>query len=73
MDRPLTALEAIMEAGGFDPNRSKPSAVVILRIENGSQKRYNVDLRKVLRGEDPTPFSLKPQDIVHVPEKTFNF
>jgi len=73
MDRPLTALEAIMEAGGFDLNRSKPSAVVILRIENGNQKRYTVDMRKALRGEDPTPFQLRAFDIVHVPEKTFNF
>ena len=73
MDRPLTALEAIMESGGFDPNRSKPSAVVVLRLEGGQQKSYRVDLRKALRGEEPTPFYLKPFDIVHVPEKTFNF
>jgi hypothetical protein len=27
----------------------------------------------MLRGEDSTPFLLKPFDIIYVPEKTFNF
>ncbi len=73
MDRPLTALEAIMEAGGFDSARARPSAVTVLRLENGQQKHYRVDLKAALRGDDPSPFQLKPFDIVHVPEKTFNF
>lgn len=73
MDRPLTALEAIMEAGGFDSNRAKPSGVTVLRLENGKQKHYRIDLKAALRGDDPAPFQLKPFDIIHVPEKTFNF
>jgi polysaccharide biosynthesis/export protein len=73
MDRPLTALEAIMEAGGFDSARARPSAVTVLRLENGQQKHYRVDLKAALRGDDPSPFQLKPFDIVHVPEKSFNF
>ncbi len=73
MDRPLTALDAIMEAGGFDHTRAKPSAVTVLRIQNGRQQHFELDLKRVLRGEDLTPFYLKPFDIIHVPEKTFNF
>jgi len=73
LERPLTALEAIMEAGGFNPNRAKSSAVTVIRLEGGQQKHYRLDLKKALKGYDPTPFYLKPQDIVHVPEKTFNF
>ena len=73
MDRPLTVLDAIMEAGGFDHTRAKPSAVTVLRIENGRQQHFDLNLKRVLRGEDPTPFYLKPFDIIHVPEKTFNF
>ena len=72
MDRPLTVLDAIMEAGGFDHSRAKPSAVTVLRIENGKQQHFDLDLKRMLRGHDPTPFYLKPFDIVHVPEKTFN-
>jgi len=73
MDRPLTVLDAIMEAGGFDHTRAKPSAVTVLRIENGKQRHFDLNLKRMLRGSDPTPFYLKPFDIVHVPEKTFNF
>lgn len=73
MDRPFTALEAIMEAGGLTPNRAKPDAVTVLRTENGQQSHYRVNIKKALRGEDPTPFVLKPFDVIFVPEKTFNF
>ena len=73
LDRPLTAMEAVMEAGGFDLTRAKLNAVSVLRMENGQQRRYRVDLKTALRDGDTHPFHLKPFDIVHVPEKTFNF
>ena len=72
LDRPLTAMEAIMEAGGFDLARAKPSDVSVLRMENGQQKRYRLNLKSALREGDASPFQLRPFDIVHVPEKTFN-
>lgn len=73
LDRPLTVMEAIMEVGGFNLTRAKPSDVSVLRMENGQQKRYRVNLKSALREGDTQPFQLKPFDIVHVPEKTFNF
>lgn len=73
MDRPLTALEAIMEAGGFDSRRARIASVSVIRNENGKQQHFTLDLKKALTGQDPEPFYLKPFDIVHVPEKTFNF
>lgn len=73
MDRPLTVLEAIIEAGGFDPNRANLANVTVLRIVNGRQMSYPVNLRLVLHGKDGSPFYLRPFDIIHVPTKTFNF
>jgi polysaccharide export outer membrane protein len=73
LERPLTALEAIMEAGGFDPFRANMSKVIVLRLENGKQRTYRLSLRRVLRGEEENPFYLKPFDILHVPTKAFNF
>jgi polysaccharide export outer membrane protein len=73
MDRPMTALEAIMEAGGFDLNRAKLSQVIVVRLEDGKQKTFRLNLKQALNGADETPFYLKPFDIVHVPTKTFNF
>jgi polysaccharide export outer membrane protein len=73
LERPLTPLEAIMEAGGFDPNRAQLSKVVVLRLEGGRQKTFHLNLKHVFEGADDSPFYLKPYDIVHVPTKTFNF
>jgi len=73
MERPLTALEAIMEAGGFDPDRAKLSQIWVLRVENGRQQAYQLNLNRVLEGKDDEVFYLKPFDIVRVPTKTFNY
>lgn len=73
ISRPMTALEAVMEAGGFDPNRAKPSKVTVIRYEGGKQMTYKLDLQKALEGKPGQPFMLKPFDILYVPSKTFNF
>jgi polysaccharide biosynthesis/export protein len=73
LERPLTVMEAVMEAGGFDPYHANLSSVLVLRVENGRQKLYRVNLKRVLQGRDETPFYLKPSDIVQVQTKTFNF
>ena len=73
MERPLTVLEAVIEAGGFDPNRANLAKVTVLRIVNGKQMSYPVNLKLVLQGMDQSPFYLRPFDIIHVPTKTFNF
>jgi len=71
IERPLTALEAVMEAGGFDPNRARPSKAVVVRQVDGQQVAYPVDLSRPLEGGFSNPFYLRPFDIVHVPAKTF--
>jgi polysaccharide export outer membrane protein len=73
LERPMTVLEGIMEAGGYDPNRAKLSEVTVLRVEDGRQRTYHLDLKQVLKGKNELPFYLQPFDIVHVPNKTFNF
>jgi len=68
-DHPLTALEAVMEAGGFDYSRANLTRVGIIRHEGGQVKNFTLDLKQVLEGKPSTPFYLKPSDIVYVPEK----
>ena len=72
LTRPLTALEAVMEAGGFDNTRAKPGQVLVIRREGDQQVTMKIDLKRVLRGTDIDSFYLRPSDIVHVPFKTFN-
>jgi protein involved in polysaccharide export with SLBB domain len=73
LERPMTVMEAIMAAGGFDPNRALLSRVIVLRLESGRQKVYHVNAKRILNGDDQTPFYLKPYDIVDVPAKTLSF
>ena len=70
MDRPFSALEAIMQAGGFEEREAAVKKVVIIRHEGG--KRYGIvrDLKRALKGKADEPFYLKPFDIVYVPRTT---
>ena len=68
-DHPITALEAIMEAGGFDYERADLGHVKVIRNEKGGVKNYTVNLKQALEAKQSTPFYLKPSDIVYVPEK----
>ena len=70
-NRPITALEAIMEVGGFAMGAANMKAVVVLRQDGDSLRHYVVDLKSVLRGEISQRFYLRPADIVYVPEKAF--
>jgi polysaccharide biosynthesis/export protein len=68
-DHPITALEAVMEAGGFDYNTANLKSVKVIRNENGVMKNYTLDLKSILDGKANKPFYLKPSDIVYVPER----
>ena len=71
-ERAITALEAVMEAGGFDNAKANPRAVVVIRNERDTIRRVTLDLQALLDGRQSTPFYLKAYDIVYVPEK-FSF
>jgi len=73
LERPLTVLDAVMEAGGVDNSRAKLSGVTVLRVENGKRVSRRVNLKSALEGKDSSLFYLKPFDIVYVPAKAINF
>lgn len=68
-DRPLTLIEAIMEAGGFMPERANLKAVRIMRREGEQVRTFTVNLKSAMAGESQPPFHLRPSDIVYVPER----
>jgi polysaccharide biosynthesis/export protein len=67
--RPLTALEAVMEAGGPDYTRANLKSVKITRNNKDRMEHYTLNLKEALEGKSNEPFYLKPSDIVYVPEK----
>ena len=68
-DRPMTALEAILEAGGFDYAKANLKGVRVTRRSNGQTEHFKLNLKNVLKGEDADTFELKPGDIIYVPER----
>ena len=66
--RPMTALEAIMEAGGFDQKAgARRGKVRVVRTENNQVKSYLVDFDVILTKGGQAPLYLKPFDTVYVP------
>jgi polysaccharide biosynthesis/export protein len=68
-NHPMTALEAVMEAGGFDYTKADTKHVTVIRQEVNGTKKYILNLKSVMAGETGEPFYLDPGDIIYVPER----
>jgi len=67
-DRPLTALEAVLDAG-VDHQKANLKSVTVIRRENGREEAYTLNLKKALQGIGGEPFYLKPSDVIYVRER----
>jgi len=63
----LTALEAVMRAGGFDPKTAAMSSVIVVRHKGDERYGCKVDLEEEIDGKAGKVFWLQPGDIVWVP------
>ncbi len=64
----ITALGAIVQAGGFDMTQAGYHNVVVIRSSEGQPSAYVLDFSGDLKGHPSEPFYLHSQDIVHVPK-----
>jgi polysaccharide export outer membrane protein len=69
MKRVLTALDAVMEAGGFDSDLADSGHVVVIRQTDTARQSFNLNLGAILEGKGGKSFYLEPNDIVHVPKR----
>jgi protein involved in polysaccharide export with SLBB domain len=70
-ERPLNLLEALIEAG-IDNNRSNLKKVWVIRTDSaGHTQKTMLNVRGVLHDKDGQipSFSLKPYDVINVPER----
>lgn len=67
MPAQMTAMEAIMRAGGFDWREAEAGSVLVLRHEGSRWKGYKLNLKSAIEGNATHCFYLQPKDIVHVP------
>ena len=73
-DHVLTALEAIMEAGGFDADKAQLKNVKVVRTKDGRTQTFVVNLKGVQTPGQPVEiFYLQQGDIVMVPSKLVIF
>jgi protein involved in polysaccharide export with SLBB domain len=63
----LTAMEAIMQAGGFNVLAAEPENVVIIRYKERQRFGYMLNMKEALAGKDYQPFYLESRDIIYVP------
>lgn len=70
LERPMTALEAVMEVGGFT-KFANPKQVIVVRNEKGRTQRYVLNLNNTLSGVDNTPFYLRPFDVIYVKQSAW--
>lgn len=64
----MTALEAIMYAGGFEPLTAALDNVVVIRYIGNQRYGAALDMKAAIKGEPNTEvFYLEPRDIIYVP------
>ena len=67
-DRPITALEAVIDAG-VDYSKANLKDVTVIRRQGGHEERRHLNLKKELQGGGGEPFFLQPSDIIFVRER----
>ena len=68
LDRPLTLLEAIMEAGGLARGLADPKRIKIIRQVGGKHQTFMVNLAPAMRGQPTKPIYVQRYDMIIVPE-----
>jgi polysaccharide export outer membrane protein len=67
-DRPITALQAAIDAG-LDYSKANLKDVTVIRRQGGREEQRHLNLKQELQGRGGEPFYLQPSDIVFVRER----
>ena len=67
---PMTVIEAIMTAGGFNTRSANVDNVVLIRHKEGKRYGASLNLSQALKGKETDLLYLEPLDIVFVPRTT---
>lgn len=70
LDRPMTALEAVMEAGGFT-KFANPKQVFVVRNQGGKSRRYVLNMNQALYGTESIPFYVRAYDVIYVKQSNW--
>jgi polysaccharide export outer membrane protein len=70
LDRPMTALEAVMECGGFT-KFANPKQVIVVRNQGGKTQRYVLNMNDALYGKSSGPFYVRTYDVIYVKQSNW--
>jgi len=70
LDHPMTALEAVMEAGGFT-KFANPKQVFVVRNQGGKSQRYVLNMNQALYGTESIPFYVRAYDVIYVKQSNW--
>lgn len=70
LDRPMTALEAVMEAGGFT-KFANPKQVIVVRKQGNRNQRYVLNMSDTLAGFESSPFYVRSYDVIYVKQSVW--
>ena len=68
--RPMTAMEAVMEAGGFT-KFANPKQVIVVRNQGNRSQRYVLNMNDALAGFETSPFYVRPYDVIYVKQSVW--
>ena len=68
--RPTTLFQVIEDAGDFSDYADK-ERVHVVRVVNGRQETYLIDVTDILKGKASKPFYVRGGDVVYVPTRFF--
>jgi len=71
LERPMTAFEAVMEAGGFMPGLANPKKVILVRKDGDQHQTQVLDLSPTFRNERTSAIYLRPYDVLLISERMF--
>lgn len=63
----MTAMDAVLQAGGFVKESAKMKQVIVIRQADGRQYAQRINLKRALNKPETEPFLLAPRDIIYVP------
>ena len=66
----MTALEAVMECGGFT-KFAIPKQVIVVRNQGGRSQRYVLNMNEALYGTDSSPFYVRTYDVIYVKQSNW--
>ena len=70
LDRPMTALEAVMECGGFT-KFANPKQVIVVRNQGGKSQRYVLNMNEALYGAASSQFYVRTYDVIYVKQSNW--